>query len=46
MRPETAAQEHKRRGSNGGQVNRVAALAMKRKPSVDFAGYWRHIHTA
>jgi hypothetical protein len=30
--------------SNGDQVNRVAALAMKRGKSVDFTGYWqRHI---
>jgi hypothetical protein len=30
--------------SNGDQVNRVAALAMKRAKSVDFTGYWqRHI---
>jgi hypothetical protein len=28
----------------GDQVNRVAALAMKRGKSVDFTGYWqRHI---
>ena len=32
------------RVSNGDQVNRVAALAMKRGKSVDFTGYWqRHI---
>jgi hypothetical protein len=30
--------------SNGEQVDRVAGLAMKAKPSVDFSGYWqRHI---
>jgi hypothetical protein len=30
--------------SNGDQVSRVAALAMKRGKSVDFTGYWqRHI---
>jgi hypothetical protein len=30
--------------SNGDQVNRVAALAMKRGKSADFTGYWqRHI---
>jgi hypothetical protein len=34
----------RRRVSNGDQVNRVAALAMKRGKSVDFTGYWqRHI---
>jgi hypothetical protein len=33
-----------RRVSNGGQVTRVAALAMKRGKSVDFTGYWqRHV---
>jgi hypothetical protein len=32
------------RASNGDQVNRVAALAMKRGKSVDFTGYWqRHV---
>jgi hypothetical protein len=32
-----------RRVDNGAQVERVAGLAMKRKPSVDFSGYWpRH----
>jgi hypothetical protein len=31
-------------GSNGDQVSRVAALAMKRGKSVDFTGYWqRHV---
>jgi hypothetical protein len=29
---------------NGAQVQRTAGLAMKRKPSVDFSGYWqKHI---
>jgi hypothetical protein len=29
---------------HGAQVDRVAALAMASKPSIDFAGYWqRHI---
>jgi hypothetical protein len=33
-----------RRISNGNQVNRVAALALKRSKSVDFTGYWqRHV---
>jgi hypothetical protein len=32
------------RVSNGDQVSRVAALAMKRCESMDFPGYWqRHI---
>src|SRR6202049_900217 len=35
--------EH-RRVSNGDQVNRIAALALKRGKSVDFTGYWqRHV---
>jgi hypothetical protein len=39
--PLTAAN---RRVSNGDQVNRVAALALKRGKSVDFTGYWqRHV---
>jgi hypothetical protein len=41
---ETAWREDNRRASNGDQVQRVAGNAMKRKPSVDFAGYWqRHL---
>ena len=44
---EAAWREDNRRVSNGGQVERVATLAMKRKPSVDFAGYWqRHLPAA
>jgi hypothetical protein len=36
--------EDNRRVSNGDQVSRVAALAMRRGKSVDFTGYWqRHI---
>jgi len=34
-----------RRVSNGEQTQCVAHLAMKRGPSVDFSGYWRHIKT-
>jgi len=31
--------------STGDQTYRIAGLAMKRKQSVDFTGYWqRHIH--
>jgi hypothetical protein len=37
------AREDNRRVSNGDQVSRVAALAMKRGKSPDFTGYWRHI---
>ena len=33
--------ENNRRVSNGDQVTRVAALAMKRGKSVDFTGYWQ-----
>jgi ISXO2-like transposase domain len=38
---EAAWREDNRRVSNGEQVNRVAALALSRKPSVDFSGYWQ-----
>jgi hypothetical protein len=41
---ESSWREDKRRVSNGDQVSRVAALAMKRGKSVDFTGYWqRHV---
>ena len=41
---EAAWREDSRRVANGEQVTRVASLAMARKPSVDFCGYWqRHI---
>ena len=41
---ESSWREDNRRVSNGDQVSRVAALAMKRGKSVDFSGYWqRHI---
>jgi transposase-like protein len=41
---ESSWREGNRRQSNGEQVTRVAALAMKRGKSVDFTGYWqRHI---
>jgi transposase-like protein len=41
---EASWREDHRRQSNGDQVSRVARLAMGRKPSVDFAGYWqRHL---
>jgi hypothetical protein len=41
---EMAWREDHRRMPNGEQVSAVASLAMKRKPSVDFCGYWqRHV---
>ncbi|HUC60512.1 MAG TPA: IS1595 family transposase [Alphaproteobacteria bacterium] len=41
---EASWREDNRRTPNGDQVNQIAALAMKRKPSVDFCGYWqRHL---
>jgi len=38
---EATWREDNRRVSNGEQVSRVAGLAMVRKPSVDFSGYWQ-----
>jgi hypothetical protein len=44
---ESSWREDNRRVSNGDQVNRIAALALKRGKSVDFMGYWqRHITIA
>jgi transposase-like protein len=41
---EAAWREDHRRDPNGSQVDRIVTLAMKHKPSVDFAGYWqRHL---
>jgi hypothetical protein len=41
---EASWREDNRSASNGKQVNRLAALVVKNKPSVDFSGYWqRHI---
>jgi hypothetical protein len=41
---ESSWREDNRRVSNRDQVNRIAALAMKRGKSVDFTGYWqRHL---
>ena len=41
---ESAWREDNRRVSNGEQVQRIAGLALSRKPSVDFSGYWqRHV---
>ncbi|HEY2883926.1 MAG TPA: IS1595 family transposase [Rhizomicrobium sp.] len=42
---EASWREDNRRMSNGDQTRQLAHLAMSRKPSVDFSGYWqRHIH--
>lgn len=38
---EASWREDHRRTANGEQVNRVAMLALKRGPSVDFSGYWQ-----
>src|SRR6202789_1787944 len=38
---EASWREDNRRMSNGDQVRQVANLAMGRKPSVDFSGYWQ-----
>jgi transposase-like protein len=44
---EAAWREDSRRVTNGEQTRTVAALAMKRGPSVDFSGYWqRYIKAA
>jgi transposase-like protein len=41
---EASWREDNRRVSNGEQVRRIAGLALGRKPSVDFSGYWqRHL---
>ena len=41
---EASWREDNRRVSNGEQVSRLAGLALKAKPSVDFNGYWqRHV---
>jgi transposase-like protein len=38
---ESAWREDHRRDHNGSQVDRVALLAMRNPPSVDFCGYWQ-----
>jgi hypothetical protein len=44
---EASWREDNRRVTNGEQTQRVAHLAMKAKPSVDFSGYWqRHVKAA
>jgi hypothetical protein len=44
---EAAWRENHRRDPNGAQVDRIVALSMKHKPSLDFGGYWqRHLGAA
>ena len=38
---EAAWREDTGAGPNGSQVDRIVALAMRNKPSVDFCGYWQ-----
>jgi hypothetical protein len=38
---EASWREDNRRVANGQQSERLAALALKQKPSVDFSGYWQ-----
>src|SRR4029077_21101996 len=38
---EAGWREDNRRASNGDQTYRIAGLAMKRKQSADFTGYWQ-----
>lgn len=38
---EAAWREDHKREANGSQVDRIVALAMGNKPSVDFCGYWQ-----
>jgi transposase-like protein len=38
---EAAWREDHKREANGSQVDRIVALAMANKPSVDFCGYWQ-----
>ena len=40
---ESSWREDNRRVSNGDQVNRITALALKRGKSVDFTGYWHRV---
>jgi transposase-like protein len=43
---EAAWREDHRREPNGSQVDRIVALAMRNKPSVDFCGYWQRERAA
>jgi transposase-like protein len=42
---EAAWREDHKREANGSQVDRIVALAMANKPSVDFCGYWQRSRT-
>jgi hypothetical protein len=41
VRSRAVLEREKGRLSNGEQVNRLAALSLKRGESVDFGGYWQ-----
>src|SRR5579863_1967120 len=43
---EAAWREDHKREANGTQVDRIVALAMANKPSVDFCGYWQRNRAA
>jgi transposase-like protein len=43
---EAAWREDHRRDPNGFQADRIVALAMKHRPSVDFCGYWQRSRAA
>jgi hypothetical protein len=44
--PDVQCHRQERLAACEDQVQRIAALSMKHKPSVDFTGYWqRHIGT-
>ena len=43
---EHAWRETNKRVANGAQVDRIVALAMANKPSVDFCGYWQRSRAA
>jgi hypothetical protein len=43
---EASWREDHRKDPNGVQVDRVVALAMRNKPSVDFCGYWQRAWAA
>jgi hypothetical protein len=43
---EATWREDNRRVANGEQVSRLAGLATKNKPSVDFTGYWQRHQAA
>ncbi len=43
---EASWREDHRREANGDQVDRIVALAMANRPSVDFCGYWQRARSA